>query len=340
MTDVNKIENILTCINGTLQNSAIVRRYLSELQNTVMSQTQKCQEELLNLEITVKHALNEITRNLPSVPKLESRNDNIETNSQIKNISNETKSQIKNSNNETKSQIKNSNNETKSQIKNSANIEMKKPIQHKINQKSKLVLKDEDYFNESDQSSDSNYDDMSTDSADYLTEDSDDSQVQTTIKITPKIKSTKLPDKITPKIKSTKLPDKITPKIKSTKLPDIKTQTKTITPLPKKVINQPVKLFDVVYVPEVACIKDRELLRKLLADIPEYQLEYTVTTIIYKGKHPFILQLLKTKTKIILPENSEIPTLINTTIISYTKENVLPFNEGIVNKLIENVINA
>jgi hypothetical protein len=65
ITDVNKIENLIININNTLQNSALVRRYLSELQTTINTQLLKCQEELLHLEVNTKYTLDEITKVYP-----------------------------------------------------------------------------------------------------------------------------------------------------------------------------------------------------------------------------------------------------------------------------------
>lgn len=56
-----KLESMLNYINSALAQSSMTRRTLSDLNNSVSSTIQKCQEQLVSLEIQVKRTINEIS---------------------------------------------------------------------------------------------------------------------------------------------------------------------------------------------------------------------------------------------------------------------------------------
>jgi hypothetical protein len=55
-----KIENCVEYINNATQQSNITRRLLSELQTSMATQIQKCQENLLSMEVQIKHAVDQM----------------------------------------------------------------------------------------------------------------------------------------------------------------------------------------------------------------------------------------------------------------------------------------
>jgi hypothetical protein len=63
-TDVNKIENIVSSINSSMQTSSIIRRNLTDMKNTVSTQINNCLSDLLQLECNIKISLDEIIRSL------------------------------------------------------------------------------------------------------------------------------------------------------------------------------------------------------------------------------------------------------------------------------------
>lgn len=56
-----KLESMLNFINSALAQSSMTRRTLSELNHSVSNSIQKCQEQLVSLEIQVKRTINEIS---------------------------------------------------------------------------------------------------------------------------------------------------------------------------------------------------------------------------------------------------------------------------------------
>lgn len=56
-----KLESMLSYINSALSQSSMTRRTLSDLNHSVSSTIQKCQEQLVSLEIQVKRTINEIS---------------------------------------------------------------------------------------------------------------------------------------------------------------------------------------------------------------------------------------------------------------------------------------
>lgn len=78
-----QLESSIMFINIALQQSASTRRVLSELSNTVSSQIQRCQENLISLELQIKQSIKNINSKLETVEKvkipiLQRRPDNVE----------------------------------------------------------------------------------------------------------------------------------------------------------------------------------------------------------------------------------------------------------------------
>ena len=83
--DQASIMNSVNFINTSLSQSASTRRLLSEMQTTMTSQIQRCQENLIGCEVQIKMALKNMKREierphivLPNAPSMSSRDDNIQ----------------------------------------------------------------------------------------------------------------------------------------------------------------------------------------------------------------------------------------------------------------------
>jgi hypothetical protein len=62
----DKIYTACSYINGSLNQMASVRRVLNEMQNSLQTHIQKCQEQIMTFEVQIKHALNEMTKPMDS----------------------------------------------------------------------------------------------------------------------------------------------------------------------------------------------------------------------------------------------------------------------------------
>jgi hypothetical protein len=84
-----KLESMLSYVNSALGQSSATRRVLSELNSSVSHSIQKCQEQLVTLEIQIKRTIKEISGmidlavvvNLPKVPavSIPARDDNLDS---------------------------------------------------------------------------------------------------------------------------------------------------------------------------------------------------------------------------------------------------------------------
>ncbi len=59
-TDQTKIENVLNYINTSLQQVALTRRTLNDLNSYISTQIQNCQTNLMGLEVQIKHSIQQI----------------------------------------------------------------------------------------------------------------------------------------------------------------------------------------------------------------------------------------------------------------------------------------
>lgn len=59
-TNISKIENAIQTINFSVQQSALVRRHLNELNMDIMQKIQKCSENLINMELGIKNTLKDL----------------------------------------------------------------------------------------------------------------------------------------------------------------------------------------------------------------------------------------------------------------------------------------
>lgn len=84
---LSRIECFINSINNTLSQSASTRRLLSEMQFEISKSIQRCQENLVSLEVQTKKSIKEINKVIEdekliqlkqSIPKLQERDDNIE----------------------------------------------------------------------------------------------------------------------------------------------------------------------------------------------------------------------------------------------------------------------
>ncbi len=84
---LSKVETLIACINNTLLQSALTRRMLAEMQQDVCKNVQKCQENLISLEVQMKRNIKEINKIIEDekivalkavIPKIPERSDNIE----------------------------------------------------------------------------------------------------------------------------------------------------------------------------------------------------------------------------------------------------------------------
>ena len=66
----DKVYGCCVYINNTLNQMASVRRALSEMQTSMQTSIQKCQEQILTFEVQIKHAITEMTRVNPTLIKL------------------------------------------------------------------------------------------------------------------------------------------------------------------------------------------------------------------------------------------------------------------------------
>jgi hypothetical protein len=66
-TDISYIQSAIACVNNALGQSSMTRRLLSDLQMTVSTQIQRCQENLLGGEIQIKRATEELQSRIKHV---------------------------------------------------------------------------------------------------------------------------------------------------------------------------------------------------------------------------------------------------------------------------------
>jgi hypothetical protein len=86
--NIGKLESMLSFINNAMMQSSLTRRNLSDLQNHICSNLQKCQENLTSLEVQVRHTMKEMERLIRSTTNNALASSTLSTSSTSSNLSN------------------------------------------------------------------------------------------------------------------------------------------------------------------------------------------------------------------------------------------------------------